>query len=187
MGQYYQPTSLTKNQHVHAHKFDNGLKLMEHSYFGNKFVEAVEKLLSPGGAWHKDIFAWVGDYSDLKTLNDEGNVYGVSTEVEPSHITGRLPAVRYAVNWDLQEAVLISKDLPIQDEGDWKDNDGVSHHYINRIHPLPLLTSAGNGQGGGDYEGTQMDMVGLWAGHSISVESELPQGFTLITPNFKEN
>lgn len=43
-----------------AHNFDNGLKLMEHSWVGNRFVNAVmyEMVDNPVR------LAWVGDYSD---------------------------------------------------------------------------------------------------------------------------
>jgi len=38
------------------------------------------------------------------------------------------------------------------------------------IHPLPLLTCSGNGRGGGDYSGSNMKLVGCWAGDVISLE-----------------
>ena len=50
MGQYYKPTILkdrkVKNKSdivvwFYSHNYDNGLKLMEHSYKGNNFVNAV--------------------------------------------------------------------------------------------------------------------------------------------------
>jgi hypothetical protein len=47
------------------------------------------------------------------------------------------------------------------------------------LHPLPLLTAEGNGRGGGDYDGPNMDMVGTWARDVISMENEAPD-YTLI-------
>ena len=44
MGQYYMPTLIAEDGTVstlYSHQYDNGLKLMEHSYIGNKFVNAV--------------------------------------------------------------------------------------------------------------------------------------------------
>ncbi len=41
MGQYYKPICLDnelKEQWVYSHDYDNGLKLMEHSYVSNNFV-----------------------------------------------------------------------------------------------------------------------------------------------------
>jgi hypothetical protein len=72
MGQYYYPTSIDKMEYLYSHDFDNGLKLMEHSYVGNHFVRAVEKLLSPKGAWHKTRFCWAGDYMDAGLFLPEG-------------------------------------------------------------------------------------------------------------------
>ena len=59
MGQYYMPTLISEDGTVrtlYSHAYDNGLKLMEHSYIGNNFVNAVLTLLwkalavSPGSA-----------------------------------------------------------------------------------------------------------------------------------------
>ena len=54
----------------------------------------------------------------------------------------------------------------------FKDKDGkiVIGQWPN--WPLPLLTSSGNGQSGGDYAGKHMDIVGSWAGDIISIEHE---------------
>ena len=42
-----------------------------------------------------------------------------------------------------------------------------------RFHPLSLLTAEGNGSGGGDYYGPNIDMVGTWARDIISMEDEV--------------
>ena len=54
------------------------------------------------------------------------------------------------------------------------------------ISPLPLLTALGNGRGGGDYKGTEMDKIGIWARDILSVEFEVPDGFNELKVNFKE-
>jgi len=55
------------------------------------------------------------------------------------------------------------------------------------IHPLPLLVCSGNGQGGGDYEGNHMDLVGSWAGDEISIEYKEIEQYTKLNPcNFIE-
>ncbi len=41
MGQYYHPTLIDAEAHVswfYTHDYDNGLKLMEHSYIGNSVM-----------------------------------------------------------------------------------------------------------------------------------------------------
>ena len=63
-----------------------------------------------------------------------------------------------------------------------------------RVNPLPLLTCEGNGRGGGDYDGLNMDLVGSWARDFIKVhehdwdyiKSLEKSGYTKITPNFME-
>jgi hypothetical protein len=49
-----------------------------------------------------------------------------------------------------------------------------------------LLTSAGNGRGGGDFRG-ENEFVGTWATDIISVEKEIPADFKEIVPNFIES
>ena len=51
MGQYYNPTILADNKKtvvkwMYSHDYGNSLKLMEHSYIGNKFVAAFESLIT---------------------------------------------------------------------------------------------------------------------------------------------
>ena len=78
MGQYYKPCSLEKKEYVYSHDIKethtgyngepytcgNGLKLMEHSWRKNRFVNAVAGLIAKGGAWHGDRLVWAGDYAD---------------------------------------------------------------------------------------------------------------------------
>lgn len=51
MGQYYRPVCILDDrlESISSYDYDNGAKLMEHSYIGNNFVEAAEFLLLPGG------------------------------------------------------------------------------------------------------------------------------------------
>jgi len=71
MGQYYKPANLDKKEWLYSHRYDSGLKLMEHSWMRNHLVLAVERLLIPGGAWHKTRMVWGGDYSEMKELIPE--------------------------------------------------------------------------------------------------------------------
>ena len=64
MGQYYLVTNVDKMEYLYSHNFNSGLKLMEHSYLHNDFVNAVERLLSPTGSWHRVHLVWAGDYMD---------------------------------------------------------------------------------------------------------------------------
>lgn len=189
MGQYYKPASLDRNQSVVSHVYGSGLKLMEHSYLGNAFVGAVEGLLIPGGAWHRTRFAWVGDYAD----DAMQAFYGGSDEIEPTaHFKPKdgpgwrgdaekidgFPHESYpfVVNHTKGEYVDVREAEAAK--------SGVCAGWV--IHPLPLLTASGNGRGGGDYEGTRMDEVGIWAGDVISMEASAPEGFKKRAATFIE-
>ena len=74
MGQYYRPVILDDENNVTAwlrcYDYDNGAKLMEHSYRGNEFVGAVYALLTD----EPQRVVWCGDYAD------EVDYYGQTSE-----------------------------------------------------------------------------------------------------------
>ena len=157
-----------------------GLKLMEHSYLKNKMMLCVEALLIEGGEWHKTPIVWAGDYSDhvrnemnysdMCDSTDEGE--HVARELIPKPLTAKqAKEFQFIVNHTKKEFV-DKKKVPNVDG--WQ------------IHPLSLLTSSGNGRGGGDFRGDN-DFVGTWAADVISVEKEIPADFKEIVPNFKED
>jgi hypothetical protein len=73
---------------------------------------------------------------------------------------------RYLVNHDTQQYVD-------------KDKDGD-------IHPLPLLTAEGDREGG-DYRGSNEELVGIWARNILSAENEVPPGFAELEVCFEED
>ena len=54
------------------------------------------------------------------------------------------------------------------------------------ICPFAVLTAIGNGRGGGDYDGIEMDMVGAWAWDEIAITKKIPEGFKLLDFHFEE-
>lgn len=172
MGQYYMPISIDKMQSVYSHDYDNGLKLMEHSWIGNNFVNVVENLIAKDGAWHGDKIVWAGDYADSEPNSDpesEENLYVMchDDKIRPDE---NKTEYRYLVNLDTQEFVDMTK-IPITDT--YTDDDGNTIEY--RIHPLPLLTCEGNGRGGGDFHGEDPgDLIGTWARNRVIVQNEKP-------------
>ena len=176
MGQYYIAVILNSEGKfirawVHPHNYSNGSKLTEHSYIGNQFVSAVESLLCPEGMFYKSPLVWAGDYADPEP-EESANLHAL-TETPPNEKkmlqpeTKDMSMYRYIVN---------------HSKGQYVDkNYGESN-----IHPLPLLTADGNGRGGGDYKGDDMDMVGSWRGDTISVEKEIPIGYTELICEFAE-
>lgn len=205
MGQYYKPMLVGTNDknetrplawlYSHDYQFEftradgsscligTGLKLMEHSWLKNTFVNTVERLLTPGNAWHMKPIVWAGDYADdepnTSYTNKDGrvidgiNLYGFcgdENKIRPKHERRFPKKFRYIVNHDLKQYV---------DKNSVPDSDGW------KIHPLPLLTCEGNNRGGGDFRGKNK-YIGTWARHRISVETNIPEGYTEIKPDFIE-
>lgn len=172
MGQYYKAVNLDNMEHVSPYVYNNGAKLMEHSWIGNDYVEAVEFLLIEGGRWHNQRLVWAGDYADKEEKNGqnfyemvEGDGLQMLIEAVPSNY-------HYLVNYDKKEYV---------DKTKCPNNNGWT------VHPLPLLTAEGNGRGGGDYGGDDVnEYVGSWSRCRLGLVKEIPEGFTEIIPNFKE-
>ena len=190
MGQYFFPALLkckennVKNtedviMHFYSHDYGNGLKLMEHSYVGNDFVNAVCSELTG----NPNRLVWCGDYADeLPNVEEKRNLYDILDSCEEK---SRKPKDEdNDFNW---------KDHPFflnHDKKQWFDLRKIEPmEYGLTIHPLHVLTANSNGRGGGDYEGENMKAVGTWSGDLIEVTEQEPQedGWTEIVPQFKEN
>lgn len=172
MGQYYKPVNLDKKEFLLSHNYDNGLKLMEHSWIDNNFVVAIENLIKRGGAWFKNRIVWAGDYAESEA-NTEKNIYESVGEnpIKPDDSIDK--SLRYLKNLDTKEFVDLKK-VPISDV--YTDDRGEKHYYY--IHPLPLLTCEGNGQGGGDYFGTDENkLIGKWARNRVTIQKSKPKGY----------
>ena len=180
MGQYYKPISIEKRQYVYSHEYDNGLKLMEHSWIGNGFVGIVEDLIAEGGAWHGDKIVWAGDYAD-EEKNRKSNLFSLTEKpgckINPKPTDNKY---RYVLNLDTKEYI-DTKKVPLSDV--WEDDKGKQWPYA--MHPLPILTCEGNGRGGGDFHKDD-PMVGMWARQRVSVAKRKPKGFTEIEFNLFE-
>lgn len=181
MGQYYKPISIDKKQYVHSHDFNNGLKLMEHSYVGNTFVCAVEALIAKGGAWHGDRIVWAGDYAD-PDKGRKNNLYHIvgykdTNKVNPTPVK---KSHRYVINTDTKEFVDTRK-VPLTEV--YVDKKGKAWPFT--IHPLPILTCEGNGRGGGDLH-KEDPLVGAWARNRVTVSNTKPKGYKEIAFNIYE-
>jgi hypothetical protein len=204
MGQYYKPIILNETKDrpvsfVYSHDFDNGLKLMEHSWIGNNFVGFVENLLFR----NPQPIVWAGDYADnetklskdvLKSLlaedddkryqesikTDGANMYSIASTLDvklpPTGEKLNLNQFKYVVNHDKKQFVDKTKVPKITAQ--WVGDADY------RIHPLPLLTCEGNNGSGGDFRGNERNLVGVWSRDVISIESrksDIPNGFTELT------
>lgn len=160
MGQYYKSVSIEKNESLTPSDYDDGVKLMEHSYIGNNFVNVVEQLIADGGQWFGNRIVWAGDYADPEP-NHEQKLYHLSECIKPEQNTYKY--FRFLVNESKKMYVDLDKVKP--------DGDGW------KIHPLPLLTCEGNGRGGGDFWGKdESGIVGSWARDVIQPQTKKPEG-----------
>lgn len=190
MGQYYTPIIIptgNKNPKVfYSHDYDNGLKLMEHSYLDNSFVSTVLQNIAPG-----ERLIWLGDYGEYDDLiGTNPDMKAVFTEdkfEEIKELQGDKgdqykvapPATRkekqYVLNITKGEYIDLKEYREII-EDQYGDSDWIAH-------PIPLLCSVGNGAGGGDYYGPDKEACGRWAGDVIMYTDNLPSGipFTNIS------
>ena len=177
MGQYYKPMNTKDKEWLYSHDYDNGLKLMEHSYIGNKFVGTIMKLMVKGGAWFKKPIVWVGDY-----YGDEGteeiNYYDQCSD------SSKIRPTEFMDEKEQKKAILVNhtKKLYLKYSEILFDEEWV-------INPLPLLTNLGNQRGGGDYYGLNSEKVGIWANDILSIQKTVPKGkgFKKFVVNFEND
>lgn len=191
MGQYYVPINLNLREYVLSYDFNNGMKLMEHSYVGNEFVGVIMELLTKGKRWYRHKIVWCGDYADeikaadvlpdkqkllAEILDSPDTLYDFIRkngtkikDIKPMELKRQDKAI--LVNHTFKEYVKYTK---------------LKNTSWGKINPLPLLTAVGNGRGGGDYNGENMNMVGLWMGCSLSVEFKIPKGYLELGVEFSE-
>lgn len=195
MGQYYRPTIINKDgiETFYAHNYQNGLKLMEHSWVGNFLVQAVvTRLLN-----NPSMVFWWGDYVETSDISKEiagralfdyrvsidnkfvkdvnNNVYDkdIISETNFSHPNYIINHTK-KVYLDLDDCT--TSHGFASDEDDWV------------VHPLPLLTAVGNGRGCGDYfSDTDKQYVGTWAGDVIETSYEVPGGYEKVNYYFRED
>jgi hypothetical protein len=215
MGQYYRGVILSKHtnkakkiivkQSFCCYAHDNGAKLMEHSYVGNWYVKEYERALAE--EFYGYPLVWSGDYADTHFDTD---VYSKALEFVDKATRKNAKALGYRKNkngrWGdefIRDGITASeKSLAIATP--YEELTTTYEYIINftkkmfvripkktgnglLIHPLPLLCADGNGRGGGDYEGTNMELIGAWAFDRIGVANELPKNIkTELVVEFKE-
>jgi hypothetical protein len=176
MGQYYKAIILaekTENKEYIRISFNppynEGMKLLEHSNIDSTFVGIIEYLISPEGMFYKSRLVWAGDYAEKEPESDK-NLYFLARDDEhfPNIIKSYYTIIKkynFIINHTKKEYII-------------KKN--------NIIHPLPLLTAEGNGLGGGDYYGKNVNLIGSWARDVISINNLVPEDYKEIVCNFDE-
>ena len=178
MGQYYRPIFLKEETNepeffLSPYSFDNGAKLMEHSYINNYLCLAVQmSLLS-----NPSRLVWAGDYADEEDCEENANLYSMVTsnktdaeELKPSNFPSyeRMKRIFKFGCWVVNHTKKVYFKIPECGE------------FV--INPIPILCCEGNGRGGGDYQGTNMGMVGSWSRDVLEVILTEPNddGYTKI-------
>lgn len=202
MGQYYRAMLIDDDCNIQllvSHDFRNGAKLMEHSYLGNNFVLAVYSILEKKPAR----LVWMGDYAvdavgqlcnfggGFITDKDMFSAYYQLAWEDGNGNAGK--RVQYIRPSDVcTDAVLDWSQLYIvnRTKGCYIDlaqyaEQFAALEYI--LDPLPLLTSVGNGLGGGDYFGCRKEDAGTWAFDKISITTLEPTKLAKKIYYFSEN
>ena len=208
MGHYYQPIIIYPDGSTasfYSHSFGCGLKLMEHSWIGNDFVNAIySKILNKP----KKV-AWIGDYSKndyescgenyakhlpfeefMKYYMDVWGEHKKEESISPSNfenadlnIVNHKTKNMYLINHNTKEYL----DLGLYIDRCTVKGGNWSGYCVN---PLPLLTACGNGRGGGDFRNSTSNIgyenVGLWAFDLLELSCKVPIDYTPVDYIFME-
>ena len=155
---------------VNPHNLGNGYKLIEHSYIGNQFVEAVEYLISPLGMFYKSRVVWAGDYADEETCGKNLHSLAFDDNETKELIPKRIDMSQYRYVINHTRKLYVDKNI----------ESGKGYN----IHPLSLLTAEGNGRGGGDYSGSNEELVGTWSRDMLSIDKEIPADYKELVCDF---
>lgn len=205
MGQYYSPILISDDKQqlktINTHDYGCGLKLTEHSYIGNQVLNVVMNDLVD----NPQHLYWLGDYAEFEDLEDnrDNNITEEQFKVlcDEAWADGDKGVrfkdgnindchYRYIVNHTKKEYIdMCSYREDWTHWHQWIDrNTGECEIYPETVHPLSLLTSVGNGKGGGDYcnEYPNFELCGTWAGDLIEVSNTKPDGYEEFVDGFEE-
>ncbi len=179
MGQYYLGY-VKKGDKVKV--FDNrvdgewtGLKLMEHSYWGNTYVGQVINELF----YSKGHVCWVGDYyseDDYSQVNAEKDVVKTIGDYTWNDNTKQTKSFKRKTR-TLGDCLLVNHTKKVYINGNefyaknkwletWEDES-----YYMCINPLPLLTCSAS-HSGGSYHGINKEDCGTWFNDELEVVLE---------------
>ena len=179
MGQYYKSIVLkndweNKRLPIRAAllpiDFDNGAKLMEHSYVGNDYVRAFIHLIDKLDEDKSGVpCVWCGDYADTHDTKGMPVIERINPSSLKKEIVGGLQTYYEANGWIYKHTSSDKSDEyndTLKLISDFKNHDYkyvINHtkkEYVEIpedddstfvIHPLPILISDGCGRGSGDY------------------------------------
>ena len=193
MGEYFRPCLISEgyNEFLPYKQYldgeHQGAKLMEHSWFYNDFVNAIAEKLY----YAPMRLLWIGDYSDDEAGKFSDVIKGASfakaydetwgNEVYPGNA---LDTLETATDFLVDGKILVNHDKKLYLDYDLyycSCADGDDEAWVT--NPLSLLTAVCGG-GGGNYYGTNENLVGTWALDLIEVAPKSEAG-ELIMNGYK--
>lgn len=196
MGQYYRGVILKKDFRnsfkdeeaeviLSPYDYNNGAKLMEHSYIGNYYLKPYEHLLA--NQFYGYPFVWCGDYAnDIRCYIENLTEVEFSEKYDeekkwyiPHYFKGIITNITINKTKQHRYILNLSKKQYVDMQNLKNGKDGLC------VHPLSLLCASGNLRGGGDYFGVEKEKVGVWAYDNIGIGDEVPEDFTEFVTNFE--
>lgn len=196
MGQYYNilvgdmPISEKTTYKVYDRSVDTQYtmaKLTEFSWFGNPFCDALaNELLNP------KIVIWCGDYAENSDLEKIPYCQYKHITVDKIWDSANYETIaKKEFDWSNKYILNLSKSEFINVNKYWNNSVITIDEEPWVLNPIAILTAVGNGRGGGDYFGSDMDHVGRWAGDVIVISEKYPPEllgttFSELDVTFKE-
>lgn len=182
MGAYYKAVNIDDNNSMEPWDFECGTKLAEHSYVGNKYINAVLHQIE-FGSWKNKPLVWACDYDNNSAF---GKAYDSSSTI-------KIHKDDHDKIWEHYDSIIINNS-----KKEYIDLAEYQMHYIDRssaiVHPFPILTSSTNKHMGGgdfDFEGDKYgDWRSRWAGDKFVVTritTKIPSNYTNISHIWFEN
>jgi hypothetical protein len=111
MGQYHKPVNLDRKESLNAHRFSEGIKLMEFGQSTHGTMTALALMLAGEGRWAGNRIAIVGDYAEPEDLAHAGvdatALYGTRQDYDEFYAPG-MTDHEYA-----RERGLVREDMPV--------------------------------------------------------------------------
>jgi hypothetical protein len=149
MGAYYKAVNLTDKESLESYDFGNGMKLMEHSFLGNRYMDVVLNEIAEG-TWKNKSLTWLCDYDD-----NYGEMWEEARSIKS--------CAENVERIDYSNAIILNNDK--------KEYIDLTEYVLNWIgertmmtHPFSLLiSSTTESMGGGDYH-PHHSYRGTWSG-----------------------
>lgn len=162
MGQYFKAALVDNEGNVKVINLD-GWKLMEHSWYDNRSMQRVEKLLYREA---RNVY-WIGDYSIMSSLvwkhkfEDEEEKHREDRYSDGEILHREWWDYYYLVNHYQKEYINMTKQ---------EMNPKLQNGYWRVVHPLPLLTRAETEEAWwGYYSEVGREHIGKRCGDEISI------------------